>query len=215
MNKNGNSLQTENVTPSNWAIIITGVGGQGGVLASRIMAEAAIIAGYEVRTSETIGMAQREGVVVSHIKIGRDLGGPLIGDGTAQILLSLELAESLRGWPKLHPAGQALINCRPIIPPGVASGMTQYNQAAIMDFLQQQGSRACLFDATAAAIEAGSSKATNMVMLGAFSTLPNLPFTAEQLWQGATTVLPPKLHAVNQSAFAAGQALMTTAPSCG
>ncbi|MBC9783025.1 indolepyruvate oxidoreductase subunit beta [Heliobacterium chlorum] len=188
-------------------LVITGVGGQGGVLASRVFAEASLAAGYEVRTSETIGMAQREGSVISHVRIGEKLQGALIPEGTADLLVSLELSESLKGWSKLSPQGQAVINRHTIIPPAVGLGLTQYPEAEIVAFLQSQGNRVRLFDATSAAIDAGTARATNMVMLGALSTLPNLPVSADMLWQAAERILPPRLHEVNRKAFLAGQAL--------
>lgn len=196
----------------NFNLIITGVGGQGGVLASRIFAEAGLSAGFEVRTSETIGMAQREGSVISHVRIGTGLNGALIPDGIADVLVSLELAESLKGWGKLAAHGLAIVNRRPIIPPAVALGMTKYDEDAIINFLRSQGKRVITFDATAAAIEAGNSRATNMVMLGALSTLPNLPFASELLWQAAEQVLPARLHAINHQAFEAGQSLGSCRP---
>ncbi|MZP28217.1 pyruvate ferredoxin oxidoreductase [Heliobacterium undosum] len=188
-------------------LIIAGVGGQGGVLASRVFAEAALAAGYKVRTSETIGMAQREGSVISHVRVGERLWGALIPDGAADVLLSLELAESLKGWPKLAPKGQAVINRRPIIPPAASLGLTRYDEGAIIEFLQQQGQRVHLIDATAAALETGNAKTTNMVMLGALSTLPGLPVTAELLWQAAEDILPARLREINRRAFLAGRSL--------
>ncbi|MBM7865355.1 pyruvate ferredoxin oxidoreductase [Heliobacterium gestii] len=188
-------------------LIIAGVGGQGGVLASRVFAEAALAAGYKVRTSETIGMAQREGSVISHVRVGERLWGALIPDGAADVLVSLELAESLKGWPKLAPHGRAVINGRPIIPPAASLGLTRYDEAAIVDFLQQQGQRVHLIDATAAALEIGNAKTTNMVMLGVLSTLPGLPVTAEMLWQAAENLLPSRLRDINRLAFQAGRRL--------
>ncbi|ABZ83095.1 2-oxoacid:ferredoxin oxidoreductase, beta subunit, putative [Heliomicrobium modesticaldum Ice1] len=188
-------------------LIITGVGGQGGVLASRLFAEAALAAGYKVRTSETIGMAQREGSVISHVRVGERLWSALIPDGAADVLISLELAEGLKGWTKVAPHGRAIINRRPIIPPAASLGLTRYDEGAIIEFLQQQGQRVHLIDATAAALETGNAKTTNMVMLGALSTLPGLPVTADMLWQAAEALLPARLREINRQAFLTGRSL--------
>ncbi|QGG49435.1 indolepyruvate oxidoreductase subunit beta [Heliorestis convoluta] len=186
-------------------LIISGVGGQGTVLASRLFAEAALKVGLEVRTSETIGMAQREGPVISHVRVGQNLSGALIPNGKAQILLSLEPAEALRNWDKLAPDGIALVNSRPIIPPGLSSNEKGYNVPSILNFLAQEKDRVSLLDATEIALEAGNVKAVNMVMLGALSTVDILPFPGESLWSVAEEVLPSHLLEVNRLAFQAGR----------
>ncbi|MDN5364410.1 MAG: indolepyruvate ferredoxin oxidoreductase, beta subunit [Eubacteriales bacterium] len=189
-------------------IVIAGVGGQGTVLASRIIASAAMRAGEKVFTSETIGMAQREGSVVSQVRIGEPLYGPQIPDGKAEILLGLELAEAVRALPKLKPGGMVIVNSACLIPPSVARGESVYDREALQNYLREKTGICYLFDAFDLAREAGNVKSANVVMLGAFSCLPGLPFTAEQLLAAVLAAVPPQTGAVNEKAFALGRQVM-------
>lgn len=189
-------------------IVIAGVGGQGTVLASRIIARAAMDAGLPVRTSETIGMAQREGVVTSHVRFGIPLDGAVIPDQSADILLGFELAETVRWMHKLKPGGRVVANCAAIIPVSVAAGRSVYDIAALAEHLRNRAPGAVLFDASALAAQAGTQKATNIVLLGALSTLAGLPFSAEELLRSALEVIPTKVHEVNRRAFELGRKAM-------
>lgn len=189
-------------------IVIAGVGGQGTVLASRIIAQAAMEAGLPVFTSEIIGMAQREGVVTSHVRFGAPLYGALIPDYGADILLGFELAETVRWLHKLKPGGRVVANSAAIVPVSVAAGRSEYNLPALTGYLRQKAPESVIFDATALAGEAGTNKATNIVLLGAMSTFPGLPFTAEALLGSALEVIPAKAHEVNRRAFELGRKAM-------
>lgn len=189
-------------------IVIAGVGGQGTVLASRIIAQAALTAGLPVRTSETIGMAQREGVVTSHVRFGEPIYGAVIPDYKADLLLGFELAETVRWLHKLKPGGRVIANSTPIVPVSVAAGRSAYDLAALTDHLKTRVPGAVLFDATALAAQAGTTKATNIVLLGAMSASYDLPFGADGLLQSALDVIPAKVHAVNRRAFELGSRFM-------
>lgn len=186
-------------------IVIAGVGGQGTVLASRVIAQAALDAGLAVRTSETIGMAQREGTVTSHVRIGEPLYGALIPDGSADVLLSFEMAETVRWLHKLKPGGTVLANSARIIPVSVASGRSTYEVDIIMEYLRSTTDSLTMLDATELAIKAGNYRATNTVLLGAMSTLPCLPFKSECLLSALLETIPAKLRDINSRAFELGR----------
>ncbi len=185
-------------------IIMCGVGGQGTVLASRVVGETAIKQGYEVRTSEIIGMAQREGPVVSQVRIGTKLHGPLIPDVSADYLLGFELAEAVRNIDKLDARGQALVNTHMIVPPTVYLGISQYPEEQLIDYLKEQPSRLILINANKLADQAGSTKAVSAVMLGAFSALcPDIDET--MLLTELLTRLPERVQEINTRAFELGK----------
>lgn len=185
-------------------IIMCGVGGQGTVLASRVVGETAIAQGYEVRTSEIIGMAQREGPVVSQVRIGNELEGPLIPDAAADYLLGFELAEAVRNLDKLQTQGQALVNTAMIVPPTVYLGISSYNQEELIAYLKKQVPGIVLINARQMAEQAGNSKALSAVMLGAFSALcPDID--ENRLLEELLSRLPKKVHEVNTRAFNRGR----------
>jgi len=185
-------------------ILIAGVGGQGIILASRAIAEAAIAAGLPVRTAETIGMAQREGQVVSHIRIGELHYGPLIPHGAADILVACEPAEGARNLAFLKKGGRAIISTSPVIPVSVSLGLSFYDVPRILHFLKEHIEHPYFLDAIGLASKAGNIKSLNMVMLGALSA-QELPFPAERLLEAALKLLPPHTHPVNSRAFAIGR----------
>lgn len=186
-------------------IVITGVGGQGNVLASRILARAAMESGLVARTSEAIGMAQREGVVMSQVRMGHDQYGALIPNGYGDVLLGFELAETVRGLPKLKKDGVVIANTEMIFPVSVSLGISQYNPEQLTAFLKESTKSLYLIKATSLAKEAGTPKATNIVMLGALSSLNLLPFEADCIKQVMAEVIPPRLQEINLRAFALGQ----------
>ncbi len=186
-------------------IVITGVGGQGNVLASRILAKAAMEWGLPVRTSEAIGMAQREGVVMSQVRMGEGAYGALIPDGSADILLGFELAETIRGLAKLKTGGVVIANRQTIFPVSVSLGLSQYEPEQMISYLENTAAQYHLLDATALAGEAGTYKCTNIVMLGALASLGILPYDEEHLKQVMLDSIPPKLRDINLRAFALGR----------
>lgn len=186
-------------------IVITGVGGQGNVLASRILAKAAMEWGLPVRTSEAIGMAQREGVVMSQVRMGEGAYGALIPDGGADILLGFELGETIRGLTKLKPGGVVIANRQTIFPVSVSLGLSQYEPEQMISCLENSNARYHLLDATALASDAGTYKCTNIVMLGALSSLGILPYDDDHLKQVMLDAIPPKLRDINLRAFQLGR----------
>ena len=186
-------------------LVIAGVGGQGTVLTSRVLARAAMETGLPVRTSEIIGMAQREGVVMSQTRFGEPLWGALIPDGKADLLLGFEPAEAVRGLPKLKAGGTAVVNIAPVIPVTVSLGLSAYDPQACLDCLREKVSRLYLVEASDLAAAAGSPRAINAVLLGAVAALSLLPFTADHLLRCLLAAVPEKYRDVNKRAFEAGQ----------
>lgn len=186
-------------------LVITGVGGQGVVLASKVLAQAAINAGLEVRTSETIGMAQREGSVNSFVRMGQKLYGPLIPDGHGDILLSFELAETVRGLNKLKKSAHIVVNDQQIIPTTVALGRSSYEGEEIKKYLLESDFKVNFINAYQLAVEAGNPKAVNTVLLGALSGLKLLPFSSEELFQALMETVPAKTKELNGRAFQLGR----------
>lgn len=191
-------------------VVIAGVGGQGSVLASRVIAQAAMANGWEVRTTETIGMAQREGSVVSHVRIGSKLYGALVPDQQADILFGLELAETARALNKLKPGGVIVANHGKVVPASVSLGLSHYDEEPIRESLYRKTNRVVLADADRLAKEAGSIKAVNVVLLGVLSALPELPFQPDDLLERILESVPQKAVAINQEAFRLGQKLGVT-----
>ncbi|MBO8129485.1 MAG: indolepyruvate oxidoreductase subunit beta [Peptococcaceae bacterium] len=187
-------------------IVIAGVGGQGNLLASRVLAWAAANAGWEIRTSEAIGMAQREGMVSSHVRMGKNLRGAIIPDHEADIVIGLELAETVRAMPKLRPGGLVLCSTTSIVPVAVTLGETTYDTACLKSYLEQCGERVVFVDATALARQAGNERAANTVMLGALSRFEDLlPFSGSELRDALMTIIRPQFKDVNSRAFELGQ----------
>ncbi|MDS1029853.1 indolepyruvate oxidoreductase subunit beta [Bacillota bacterium LX-D] len=185
-------------------IIIAGVGGQGNVLASRILARAAMEQRLHVRTSEAIGMAQREGSVSSQVRIGVEDVGPLVPDQKADLILGLELAETVRALPKLKTNGLVISNTATILPISVALGKSTYNTEELLNFLKAKVQNIYLLNATALANRAGTYKAANIVLLGALAALNKLPFSGSNLLEVIFNSIPPKLHDINRTAFTLG-----------
>jgi len=162
-------------------LVIAGVGGQGTLLASRLLAETAIDEGLPVKIGETYGMAQRGGPVMGHVQIGEGVESPQIRPGEADALLGFEIGEAVRrSVSYLREGGLALVNSRRLPPVEVISGMMEYpGEEDLMALLRGVTLSIVSFDATALAEEAGDAIATNMVMLGALVASGGLPFSKE------------------------------------
>ena len=181
-------------------ILIAGVGGQGVVLASRMLALAAMKAGFHVSTAETIGMSQREGSVSSHIRIGNEVSGSLIPIGQADLLLGLEPAETVRNLPFLREGGKVLVNTHAIPPASRPPGSPEYDPAALLSFLCDYPDILCS-DFTGLAEDEGTYRAANVAMLGAAAGARGLPFPEEILKAVLDAEIPEKYRAVNKAAF--------------
>lgn len=185
-------------------IIIAGVGGQGTVLASRLLAAAAIEAGLYARTSETIGMAQRGGSVVSHVRIGSEKAGPVIPLGKADLLIGFEIGEAARILPRLTPEARCIINTQALRPVTASLGGGSYNVPEVVEYIKSVVPGAAFIDGYQLAKEAGSVKAVNVVLLGAACALGVLPFSREVMEKVIADNVPPKFKELNLKALNAG-----------
>lgn len=153
-------------------VVLCGVGGQGTVLASKLSAAAAMSKGIAVKSAETIGMAQRGGSVFSHLRIGNDAVSPMIRSGEADLIIGFEPAETVRMLPFLKKGGAVITSNRPIMPVTSNLGGSSYNGLEMVEYLkslEESGviSRLIVVDTEEASKNLGSSKAVNMVLLGA------------------------------------------------
>lgn len=188
----------------NCNVLISGVGGQGQVLASRLIGAAAIDKGYDVRTSETIGMSQRGGCVTSNVRISGGFLSPAVPLGGADLLIGFELCETVRNIARLNVCGGVVLNKQVIKPVTVSLGIQEYNAEKMMDFLKQKVKRLVAIDALKLANEAGSAKATNVVMLGAAVGAGFLPFEKNGFLKVICNNVPPKFRKLNEKAFESG-----------
>ncbi|MBE2295059.1 MAG: indolepyruvate oxidoreductase subunit beta [Phycisphaerales bacterium] len=186
-------------------ILVVGIGGQGVMTAAEMLARTALNQGYDVKKTEVAGMAQRGGVVSSHIRFGPKVYSPQIDAGDADLLIGFEVAEALRWLPHLRPTGVAMVNTLRIAPPIVSAGLFNYPDDPIGE-LMATGIEVHAFDAGAIAEELGNAKLVNTIMLGAISD--HLPFPAEILKINIVEgfrAYKPKLAEVNAQAFDAGR----------
>lgn len=194
-------------------LIITGVGGQGSILASHIFAGAAIRSSVtngdndiKVRLGETFGAAMRGGAVASHIKIGSDVYSPLIPEDKADVILGLEPLETLRvGVNYIAPGGIVIMNTRKYESVDVKTGQAEYPSISnIIDYFKKLNANVITLDATEIAIKTGTAKAMNVVMLGALASLPTNPVPRRILEEVIKDRVPPKTIEVNLKAFELG-----------
>ena len=186
-------------------LVISGVGGQGAILASDIIGKAAVLEGVPIRAAETHGMAQRGGSVVNHIRLGCELGSmiPLHG---ADVLLALEPAEALRYIDSLSDDGVVIVNTQPVFPITVTSGGEEYPVVGEMVEALRTTHKVIAFNAFELAIEAGHPQAMNVVMVGAASNY--LPISKELLIDCIKGMVPPKTVDINVRAFELGRSQM-------
>ncbi len=160
------------------SIILSGIGGQGLRIASQILGEASIRAGFDVKIRESHGLAQREGSVVSHVRIGKEVHSFLIPEGTAQALVSLELLEGARNIKYLKPNGLAVLNDKLLYPVSYYTRETAYpDKKWILSVFKQHRAKLALINAEALAKRAGDLRASNVVMLGFLAASNVLPFS--------------------------------------
>ncbi|EXJ16180.1 indolepyruvate oxidoreductase subunit beta [Imhoffiella purpurea] len=162
-------------------IIIAGVGGQGTVLASKLVARAAMDAGLRVRTSETIGMAQRGGSVVSHVRVSdAPIASPLMAPGMADVLIGFEPGEAVRSLAFLRPGGTVVTNAQPVAPVAISPASAAYSGQAMLERLDGCGARLAVIDGASICAEIGSLKVLNVALLGAAAGLGALGFSLDQ-----------------------------------
>jgi indolepyruvate ferredoxin oxidoreductase beta subunit len=187
-------------------VLVVGIGGQGVMTASEVIALCALEAGYDVKKTEVAGMAQRGGVVSSHVRFGQRVLSPVIVQGDADLMLAFEAAEAMRWANHLKPGGSALVNSLISPPPVVTLGLFDYPEDPIAT-MRARPIDVVAFDAGAIARDLGNIKLVNTVMLGAISE--HLPFPAEQLKQQVVErfrARKPHLADLNEQAFDAGHA---------
>ena len=183
-------------------IMIVGVGGQGSLLASKLLGHLLLSQGYDVKVSEVHGMSQRGGSVVTYVRYGDKVNSPIIDAGEADYIVSFELLEAARWLPYLKPDGQIVTNIQQIDPMPVITGAAQYPEN-LVEKMKATGAKVDALDCLSLANEAGSSKAVNLVLMGRLSHYFDLP---ESVWQEALEAcVPAKFLELNKKAFELGK----------
>lgn len=193
------------MTSDTTSVVLAGVGGQGILLASEIIAQAAGVAGFDVKTNEVHGMAQRGGSVIAQIRYGKKVYSPLVAKGQAKVLGALERIEALRYADYLCDGGLVAVNSQTVIPVTVSMGMAKYPDNA-EQLLREKFTNLIYFDASQVACGLGNIKAANVVLIGAISKGLDLPVPA---WiKAIEKSVNPKYTALNIKAFEAGRAIV-------
>ena len=187
-------MQTKN-------IMIVGVGGQGSLLASKLLGRLLLTRGYDIKVSEVHGMSQRGGSVVTYVRFGDKVYSPIIDRGEADFIVSFELLEAARYTEYLRPDGRIITNTQQINPMPVITGAAVYPEA-LVDKMQAAGIAIDAIDALSLAEAAGSAKAVNLVLLGRLSKY--FDFTEREWMQAIEKSVPEKFLDLNKKAFALG-----------
>ena len=183
-------------------VMIVGVGGQGSLLASKLLGKLLLDAGYDVKVSEVHGMSQRGGSVVTYVRYGEKVYSPVIDKGEADYIVSFELLEAARWLPYLKKDGQIVTNIQQIDPMPVITGAQEYPEN-LVEKMKATGAKVDALDCLALAEQAGSSKAVNIVLMGRLSHYFNMP---EEVWQKAMeAMVPAKFLEMNKKAFELGK----------
>ena len=182
-------------------IMIVGVGGQGSLLASKLLGRLLLTRGYDIKVSEVHGMSQRGGSVVTYVRFGDKVYSPVIDKGMADYIVSFELLEAARWTEYLKPNGKIIVNTQQINPMPVIIGAAEYPEN-LVEKMQSAGIDVDAFDALSLAAEAGSAKAVNIVLMGHLSK--NFDFTQEEWLQATEQSVPPKFLELNKKAFTLG-----------
>lgn len=184
------------------SVMIVGVGGQGSLLASRLLGNVILAGGYDVKVSEVHGMSQRGGSVVTYVKYGESVNSPVIEKGEADVIISFEQLEAARWLPYLKKGGKIITSVQKLDPMPVITGAAKYPENLI-EKMQEKGIDVTAVDALSLAEEAGNSKASNVVLMGVVSQRTDFP---EELWQNALEqCVPPKFLELNKNAFELGK----------
>ena len=183
-------------------IMVVGVGGQGSLLASKLLGHLLMNAGYDVKVSEVHGMSQRGGSVVTYVRFGEKVFSPVIDKGEADYIISFELLEAARWLPFLRRGGKIIANTQKIDPMPVITGAAEY-PSELENKLANVSADTDIFNALDLAEQAGSPKAVNIVLMGRLSRYFTLP---EQAWlQALEECVPPKFLELNRKAFHLGR----------
>ncbi len=183
-------------------IMIVGVGGQGSLLASKLLGQLLMAQGYDVKVSEVHGMSQRGGSVVTYVRYGDKVASPVIDRGEADYIVSFEVLEAARWLPFLRPGGRVVTSTQQIDPMPVVTGAASYPED-LVEKMKKTGALVDALDCLSLAEQAGSVKAVNIVLMGRLSHYFDLP---EEAWmQALEAVVPAKFLEMNKKAFALGQ----------
>ena len=183
-------------------IMIVGVGGQGSLLASKLLGRLLLTKGYDIKVSEVHGMSQRGGSVVTYVRYGDKVYSPVIDKGEADFIVSFELLEAARWLEFLKPGGKIVTNIQQINPMPVITGAATY-PADLVQKMKDAGADVEAFDALSVAEQAGSPKAVNIALMGRLSKF--FDFTEEEWLQAIRDSVPPKHIALNEKAFQLGR----------
>lgn len=183
-------------------VMIVGVGGQGSLLASKLLGHLLLSEGYDVKVSEVHGMSQRGGSVVTYVRFGDKVYSPVIDKGQADYIVSFELLEAARYVEYLKPDGRIVVNTQTIDPMPVIIGAMDYPEN-LVEKMNNKGFKVDAMDCLSLANEAGSSKAVNLVLMGKLSTFFDIP---EEKWiKAIEECVPAKFVELNKKAFALGR----------
>ena len=184
------------------SVMIVGVGGQGSLLASRLLGNVLIAQGYDVKVSEVHGMSQRGGSVITYVKYGDKVYSPVVEKGEADAVISFELLEAARALPYLKKGGTIVTSTQQIDPMPVITGAAAYPEG-LEQKIKDKGVNLIAVDALSLAEQAGTAKASNVVLMGVLSTKLGFP---EELWQQAVEkCVPAKFLDLNKKAFELGR----------
>ena len=182
-------------------IMIVGVGGQGTLLASRILGNVAIKQGYDVKVSEVHGMSQRGGSVVTYVKYGDKVYSPVVAEGDADIIMSFEELEALRWLSYLKMDGTILCNTQKLDPMPVITGAAEYPKG-VLDTIESKGAKVVRVDALSMALKSGNAKAVNVVLIGVLASQMDID---KNVWlEVIEETVPAKFLEVNKKAFDLG-----------
>lgn len=182
-------------------IMIVGVGGQGSLLASKMLGHLLVNAGYDVKVSEVHGMSQRGGSVVTYVKYGSKVASPIVALGEADLILSFEQLEAARWLPYLKKGGTIITNTQKMDPMPVVMGAAEYPHD-ILDAIRAKGVNLVAVDALSMAVEAGSAKAVNVALIGVMARNMDLE---KQVWKDTiAATVPAKFLELNEKAFELG-----------
>ncbi|MBQ3736865.1 MAG: indolepyruvate oxidoreductase subunit beta [Candidatus Methanomethylophilaceae archaeon] len=182
-------------------IVLCGVGGQGTVLASKLIAAAAMDKGLDVMSAETIGMAQKGGSVFSHLRVGRKVHTPMIAKDTADIIIAFEPAEAVRMLPYLKKGGSVIVNSHAVKPVTSVLKDSGYDGSEMVGYLKENVENLTVIDCEKACREIGSPKVTNMVLLGAAVRSGVLDFTMEEITETMKRMVKPQFQEANVAAL--------------
>ncbi|HIR40280.1 MAG TPA: indolepyruvate oxidoreductase subunit beta [Candidatus Egerieicola pullicola] len=183
------------------SIMIVGVGGQGTLLASRLLGNALLSKDYDVKVSEVHGMSQRGGSVVTYVKYGSKVASPIVALGEADLILSFEQLEAARWLPYLKKGGTIITNTQKMDPMPVVMGAAEYPHD-ILEAIRAKGVKLVAVDALSMAVEAGSSKAVNVALIGVMARNMDLE---KQVWKDTiAATVPAKFLELNEKAFELG-----------